>query len=771
MAEQRQPSVAQQQFAWETTSDVSRAMIGAGSSGKSRIKAGLKAAWKSKTGSMFSGADTTLVARALRIMGHQNAAKWYDRFFAKHKEKKGKDEDDDTSPKEKAESGLAKKQTAILMRLEAKIDTIGGSLDLVAEDVTDIKSLLSPKGVVANDKDGNQQFVQYNPLAPQNERFKQVTEKGKLTAKAPSKEFQQSAQKKVALETAKLALSIQEKDKQKGELRKKFAYKDKVEQYKKEDELEALKETTEEGFKSVNEKIDKLKDKGILGTIMGWFEDLMGLLRDPLKLLGMISPLAMLLGKGGLVGLAAWAGTAIGTWIYEKWGVKILDAVFAIKDWWENLDVLGMIRPLTDAIRTITDTLHITKSEEQLKREHAANAKEGRMPGGVASTKGPSYDQTIELMDKQAKTAKTPEAKAAAEHARDVLISQKTQRSAGAPVTATATVTTSAPTPAPTSPVAYVSREEGSDTIDTNYPQKPAVGGTGTIGKQSKDLLMPDANIKDTIISAAKRVGVDSGIMLAMAKQESGFNPNAKAKTSTAKGLYQFLNATWDDMVKKYGKTYPELKNGQMDPVASSLAGALFIKENGAILSKAGIPVDGTSIYAAHFLGPGGAKKLLSADPQTDAAALMPKPAAANKFIFFNKDGSPRTVSEVKNVLFEKVGKYAALYSDKLLKEDSGVMVASNNPSPVVAPAPATSKSSFSPAPAVPGEVLDKGSRELSAQNKQPAATTVVAPTNVSQTTVNNTTNKKPLPKADILNPDNSFVRTVGKDVVHPAYG
>lgn len=191
-------------------------------------------------------------------------------------------------------------------------------------------------------------------------------------------------------------------------------------------------------------------------------------------------------------------------------------------------------------------------------------------------------------------------------------------------------------------------------------------GGEGVKPGGGVGLKMPDETVGDAIKTAAKRVGVDESIMLAMAKQESGFNSSAKAGTSSAKGLYQFIDASWNEMVKKYGGQYPELSRGPMDPLASALAGALYIKENSRFLEKNGIPVNGTTIYASHFLGPGGAKTLLTSDANTDATALLPQAASANRGIFFNKDGTPKTVGQVVETLYGKVGKVAEQYAATL---------------------------------------------------------------------------------------------------------
>jgi hypothetical protein len=155
-------------------------------------------------------------------------------------------------------------------------------------------------------------------------------------------------------------------------------------------------------------------------------------------------------------------------------------------------------------------------------------------------------------------------------------------------------------------------------------------------------------SMKDLIIGASKMVGVDPGIMGTMAAIESGFDPNAGAKTSSAKGLYQFLTKTWNGMIRDFGGKYGiPADTPPSNPKANALMGAEYIKQNANILTKAlKRPLTATDIYAAHFLGPTGAIQLLSANPNQSAPALMPGPAAANKSIFY-EGNRPRTVGEV----------------------------------------------------------------------------------------------------------------------------
>ena len=61
------------------------------------------------------------------------------------------------------------------------------------------------------------------------------------------------------------------------------------------------------------------------------------------------------------------------------------------------------------------------------------------------------------------------------------------------------------------------------------------------------------AKIAGAIKRAADTVGTSFEYMLATAKMESNFNPKAGASTSSARGLYQFIDQTWLGTVKEAG--------------------------------------------------------------------------------------------------------------------------------------------------------------------------------------------------------------------------
>ncbi len=94
-------------------------------------------------------------------------------------------------------------------------------------------------------------------------------------------------------------------------------------------------------------------------------------------------------------------------------------------------------------------------------------------------------------------------------------------------------------------------------------------------------------------------------------QSESSGNPNAKNPNSTATGLAQFTEGTWAEMMRKH----PELgltADGRTDPNQSIRALEQFTRNNMASLQRAGIPVTEGTLYAAHFLGAGGANRVFS---------------------------------------------------------------------------------------------------------------------------------------------------------------
>lgn len=182
---------------------------------------------------------------------------------------------------------------------------------------------------------------------------------------------------------------------------------------------------------------------------------------------------------------------------------------------------------------------------------------------------------------------------------------------------------------------------------------------------------------------AAQRTGTDFSFLMEKAATESSFNPSAKAKTSSATGLFQFIESTWLNMVKEHGAKYGlgdmaekiEVKNGRpcvtdaaarkeilnlrKNPEISALMACELSADNKEYLeSKISSDVGGTELYLAHFMGAGGAAKFLSRRDENGsaiAAKLFPQEARANKNIFYDsKTSKARTLDGIYNLFAKK---------------------------------------------------------------------------------------------------------------------
>lgn len=162
------------------------------------------------------------------------------------------------------------------------------------------------------------------------------------------------------------------------------------------------------------------------------------------------------------------------------------------------------------------------------------------------------------------------------------------------------------------------------------------------------------------IPAASPGAGAPAGYTERVASAESGGNANARNPNSTATGLFQFTEGTWNDLAQKYPKL-GLTPDGRTDPEQQRRAMAVFTRDNAATLQAGGVAPNDRSLYLAHFLGAGGAgqfMKGLSANPNAPAAALVaPEQAEANATLFYNKDGSPRSALDFyKNLTAKAAG-------------------------------------------------------------------------------------------------------------------
>lgn len=151
--------------------------------------------------------------------------------------------------------------------------------------------------------------------------------------------------------------------------------------------------------------------------------------------------------------------------------------------------------------------------------------------------------------------------------------------------------------------------KQDADTVSKNTTSLDSVPGW-------KNKASPE--VKNAILQASARYGIDPVVMARVAAQESSFRPTVSAGGGgSAKGLYQFVNATWLERAKSDPSigVDPNLSTSQQlalrdNPQISANAGASLMVSNSKIIGSK----DPGDLYLAHFVGAGAAKPIIAAD-------------------------------------------------------------------------------------------------------------------------------------------------------------
>jgi hypothetical protein len=231
------------------------------------------------------------------------------------------------------------------------------------------------------------------------------------------------------------------------------------------------------------------------------------------------------------------------------------------------------------------------------------------------------------------------------------------------------------------------------------------------------------AGVVGAIRDAAAATGTSFQYLLATARVESGLNPQAAASSSSARGLFQFIDQTWLMTMKESGpslgygrqaEAITKLPSGRYDvadatlkrdilalrndPTANAAMAGAYTQHNAEKLSEniGRSPSEG-ELYLAHFLGAGGAGRLItmaSDKPGASAADAFPGAARANKSIFYDGQGNDRSVAQVYGLL---VGRYDTARAVPKTPGTAGA--APTGPAPVRAASTASTAMTLVPAP------------------------------------------------------------------------
>ena len=184
--------------------------------------------------------------------------------------------------------------------------------------------------------------------------------------------------------------------------------------------------------------------------------------------------------------------------------------------------------------------------------------------------------------------------------------------------------------------------------------------------------------IKSILRETAISTGADFNFLLKVAERESSLRADARAPTSTASGLFQFIEQTWLEAVKKHGSAvglkteadairwagssykvasqeqHDAILDKRFDPeIAAKIAARTFRDTAEALSSRLGRETSAGELYLAHFLGTAGAARMIEADGGALAADVAPAAARANKPLFYKNGATVSVDAFRKQVMAE----------------------------------------------------------------------------------------------------------------------
>ncbi len=208
-------------------------------------------------------------------------------------------------------------------------------------------------------------------------------------------------------------------------------------------------------------------------------------------------------------------------------------------------------------------------------------------------------------------------------------------------------------------------------------------------------------DVQKQIIAASHRSDIDAEYLLLLATIESSLNPKAKARTSTATGIFQFLEQTWLEVIRDYGAKYGLEKEAKMirkgkkgnphllyvknkkeerrilnmrfDPTISTQMAIEFTNKNKEFLEKElKVKATNVNLYTVHFFGKNNAKKffkILHKKPHWNPIDFFGRGVVnRNKGVFYFKNGkTPRSFGQIHSEFEKRINKARNMVNLSLL--------------------------------------------------------------------------------------------------------
>lgn len=205
-------------------------------------------------------------------------------------------------------------------------------------------------------------------------------------------------------------------------------------------------------------------------------------------------------------------------------------------------------------------------------------------------------------------------------------------------------------------------------------------GSTQNVGQSQAG----GGRVDQAIRTGAAATGVSFDYLARTAYRESSYRTDLTMSTSSATGLYQFLDQTWLGLVKtegpgvglgaasaaisrdrngRYDVADPQMKQRildlRRDPTVSAVMAGKFTQQNQSYMTgQLGRAPTSGELYAGHVLGPAGGAKLIQlaqTAPSAAAADYYPEAAASNRAIFYQPNGQPKSIADVYGYLTREV--------------------------------------------------------------------------------------------------------------------
>ena len=162
---------------------------------------------------------------------------------------------------------------------------------------------------------------------------------------------------------------------------------------------------------------------------------------------------------------------------------------------------------------------------------------------------------------------------------------------------------------------------EGSPIVYDSMPEAPITESKGSI-----NAIMKNQSALQAVAEGAKIVGIDPLIPLSIAKAESMFGAYNTNNLSSARGILQITQSTWNSLYPRFNKKYGIPKNDRSDPQIFPAAIPKTAHprpcRNEILLAKMGILSSISAIASA--------RQPINIPAKTPKIACAPMPAAAH---------------------------------------------------------------------------------------------------------------------------------------------